>query len=482
MIILSSLLSILVPQLIAFGILSSLWAGQRPIRAHFLLKICFAVGLGFGILSCLFFLQLLFFGASRQVLASTLITVLIIVAAISFYRLKSKRNAPLREAVGEPLPGSRLRLVLSILFFAALASTTAAFIFISLKRPHGEWDAWAVYNMKARFLFRAGDNWRDLFSQPMEWASLDYPLLIPTAVAACWVLIGTETLVIPALVAMLFTLAIVGIAAYSVSALRGKTQGYLTGLVLLSTPYFITHGADQYSDIPIGFFFVATFALIALQDLVGKDDRHLLLLAGFTAGLSAWTKNEGLLFVIAILASRFAVRFPRNGLKVYLSEMRFFAPGLISILSLILYFKLTISAHSYLLLPPEGPNLIAKLTDFSRYLMTLDFLVRLGLAFGSWGVSIVPLLAFYLLLLGIGIEEKQKANVAGSLIALGVMLAGYFMIYVISPRDLEWHLSTSVDRLYSQLWPSFVFVFFLIVRTPEQALLRGRVDSQPGAV
>jgi hypothetical protein len=58
---------------------------------------------------------------------------------------------------------------------------------------------------------------------------------------------------------------------------------------------------------------------------------------------------------------------------------------------------------------------------------------------------------------------------------LGIMLAGYFMIYVISPRDLEWHILTSLDRLYSQLWPCFILTFFLIVQTPEQALSKREI-------
>jgi hypothetical protein len=379
------------------------------------------------------------------------------------------------EHTSEPSNESRFARTLAIVFFIALLSTTVILVFISLRKPHGDWDAWAVYNMKARFLFRAGEHWRDVFSKPMEWAGPDYPLLIPTALAATWTLMGKETLVVPALVAMLFTLATIGIATCAVSALRGKTQGFLAGLILMGTAFLTTHGANQYSDIPIGFFFLATLALIHLQDEFANSDCKFLVLAGLTAGLSAWTKNEGFLFLIAVLVSRFLVTVPRNGWKTYLKDVRPFAAGLLPVLLVVIYFKLTISARSYLLAPPEGPSFIAKLADIARYRTIIDFFVRLGLAFGNWPTSIVPLLAFYLLLLGIRIPEKQRATIAGSLIGLGIMLAGYFMVYVMSPRDLEWHLTTSLDRLYSQLWPSFIFIFFLIVQTPEQALAKKEI-------
>jgi hypothetical protein len=243
-------------------------------------------------------------------------------------------------------------------------------------------------------------------------------------------------------------------------------------IILLATPYLITHGADQYSDIPIGFFFLATIALLNLHDGLAKTDPGFVVLAGVTAGLSAWTKNEGFLFVIAIVVSQFVISVPRTGLKPFLREMRFFAAGLLPILLVVIYFKITISAHSGLLFSEEGPSFIAKVTDSFRYRTVLDYFVRLGLGFGNWPASVVPLLAFYLLLLGIKINERQKASIARSLIAMGIMLAGYFMIYILSPRDLEWHLSTSLNRLYSQLWPSFILVFFMLVRTPEDALAK----------
>ena len=42
-----------------------------------------------------------------------------------------------------------------------------------------------------------------------------------------------------------------------------------------------------------------------------------------------------------------------------------------------------------------------------------------------------------------------------------------------------WHLLVSLNRLFLQLYPSLLFVYFLIVRTPEEALMRK--DSQLAA-
>ena len=485
MMILNLVLSVLIPQLIAFILISAMWPRETPNRSHLLLKCCLAVGPGFGILSCVYFLQLSLFGPSRKGLAAAQIALLICALAILFYRLKSTKDVPASEPVPTVLPRSRLQLILSVLFIVAIVSATLTFVFLSLKQPHGEWDAWAVYNMKARFLFRAGDNWRDLFYEPTGWTSPDYPLLIPTAIAACWTLMGRETVVVPILVALLFTFATIGVVYRSVSHLRGKSQGLLAGLVLACTPFFIMHGANQYTDVPLGFFLLATIALLHLQDVLPERQHRFfqyrfLMLAGAMMGLSAWTKNEGVLFLAAILASRFAVFVPRNGLKVYLKQVSNVAIGLIPVLLVVIYFKATLATPNRMLFPPQGPSLVDKLLDASRYWITLDAFITQGLGFGNWAVSLTALLLFYLLLLGLGVKQNEGAGIAASLIALGIMLAGYFAAFVLSPLDVSGHIASSLNRVLLQLWPSFIFIFFLIVRTPEQALMKSEVlSAQP---
>jgi hypothetical protein len=46
----------------------------------------------------------------------------------------------------------------------------------------------------------------------------------------------------------------------------------------------------------------------------------------------------------------------------------------------------------------------------------------------------------------------------------------YLLIYMITPYDLEWHLSYSMSRLLIHIFPMFLFSFFLFVNTPETVL------------
>lgn len=73
-----------------------------------------------------------------------------------------------------------------------------------------------------------------------------------------------------------------------------------------------------------------------------------------------------------------------------------------------------------------------------------------------------------LLFLGLSYPEQYKISIYISSIVLLLMLMGYFMVYIISPHDLVWHLNTSLERLFLQLLPSAIFIFFVLLTTPEE--------------
>ncbi|HEV8483741.1 MAG TPA: glycosyltransferase family 39 protein [Blastocatellia bacterium] len=474
----SAAISILIPLLIGLLLVCLLWPNQKFTLSLFLIQASLAAAPGIGFFSCCFFLLLCFHGPSRSGLLALQLTVLVSLGAALAYRLKTKRREEAVEVSRKASGRFRFRRILGAAFLVALISAIITFIFVSLERPHGDWDAWAVHNMRARFIFRAGDQWRDVFSDLLEWSSPDYPLMIPGSIAGFWTLIGNDTVVVPAMLALLFTFATVGLLTSSLWVLRSRSQGFLAGLILLCTPLFITHGASQYLDIPFGFLCLATLTLVSLHESLPKGN-NLLLLAGASAALSAWTKNEGLLFLVAILVGRFAVIVAKRGLSVSIKQMLSFGAGLLPVFAVLIYFK-NHFAKSNAFLSPQGQSTLAKLIDPSRYLQILDASKDQILTFGAWPVSIGVLLAFYLLLMGITVDEKLRQAIGTSMIAFSIVLAGYFIIYLITPRDLAWHLLVSLNRLFLQLYPSLLFVYFLVVRSPEDALMRK--DTQLAAV
>ena len=54
----------------------------------------------------------------------------------------------------------------------------------------------------------------------------------------------------------------------------------------------------------------------------------------------------------------------------------------------------------------------------------------------------------------------------GMVSALVLMLVGYYAVWLLSPLDTAWLVSTTFDRLMIQLWPAFVVVAFSHGSTP----------------
>src|SRR5205807_5392008 len=92
------------------------------------------------------------------------------------------------------------------IFFAACAVAAAALIDHIARYPDGGNDAFIIWNLRARWLFRAGADFRSAFSpEILFWTHQDYPLLLPGLVARGFALLGHESRAVPAVAAVLFT-------------------------------------------------------------------------------------------------------------------------------------------------------------------------------------------------------------------------------------------------------------------------------------
>ncbi|MGH7830218.1 MAG: glycosyltransferase family 39 protein, partial [Candidatus Binatia bacterium] len=268
----------------------------------------------------------------------------------------------------------------------------------------------------------------------------------------------------------LFTLGAILLLTSAVSRIRGRAQGFLAGILLIGTPYFITHGISQYSDIPLAFFFLASFAAAALHDWDQNQSPKYLVLAGVMAGLAAWTKNEGLLFIAAFFLARFGVKLRRQGPRTACRELFLMGAGLLPVLAVVFYVKTQLYAPQTILETRGIPYNFGNFLDLSRYLRILFVYKKKLIEFGHWPLSLPVLLVFYGLWIGASRSRRTKAAGGSMLLTLLFMLGGYFVVFLSTPHSLGWHLRTSIDRLFLCLWPSFLLAYFLIVKTPNEAV------------
>jgi 4-amino-4-deoxy-L-arabinose transferase-like glycosyltransferase len=341
--------------------------------------------------------------------------------------------------------------------------------------PLGDWDAWALWNLRARFLFRAGEQWRQAFSP--VFTHTDYPLLVPCTNARCWCYLGTDPEWGPWLVGSLFTFATVGILATGVCRLRSRCQGLLAGLVLLGTVSFFWRGALQYADIPLAFFFLATVLLLGLYDAADQRRRGLLCLAGLTAALAAWTKNEGWLFVIAVFATRWLAAWRRAGGRQAIRQLVLSFVGAAPVLGIVVLFKTCLAGDNDLVSGQGWQRCAPRLLDTSRYWLVGKAFVTWGLHLGRAFVIVLPLC---FMLLGRGKPPSRgAAGITTAASVLLLMIAGYFGVYIVTPHDLTWHLGTSAERVLLHLWPLAILTVFLYLATPEELVGGKAAVMQP---
>jgi hypothetical protein len=351
----------------------------------------------------------------------------------------------------------------------------------------------------------------------------DYPPLLPALVAQGWLYVGKSIPLVPVSVAFLFTLASFLLMASAVTHACNATMGALACAILATSSVFLGVAMSQYADMPLAFYLLLTVAFLHRADSADTPRRGLYILAGLSAGMAALTKNEGSLFLVALGAGRLVHLLVGGDFRRKFRSLTWVLAGLAPVLLVLLLFKAYASPSD--LVAGQGKDMWHKLFSRERALLIvakvreeLDTPVTFSSSFVSLGVvRNWNLLATMLLVLPMGIDPARlrrtwtKAALALAVLGLlgdvlfmrvktggydvhrsvliGVCLlvvasgfgrrrllnastlsfistfvlvnAGYFVVYMLTPMDLRWHLTCSIERLFLHTIPLAIFIAFL---------------------
>jgi hypothetical protein len=429
----------------------------------FLFRVCLATGIGVGLSSCTFFLWLFLGGTPGKIYHACELAGF---AAAGLFGLIIVRASAKPSSNPKPMPPALggWQILLLTTFVIALGLSVFAAICAYLNNPLGDWDAWAIWNQRAHFLFLAGEQWRQAFLP--VFPHHDYPLLLPCSNARFWSYLGAEHRWVPWFLGNLFTFAAVGMLVAGVARLRSKSQGLLAGLILLGMISFLKLGTSQFADVPLAFFFLSAVLLLAIYDASERPNRGFLVLSGLAAGLAAWTKNEGLLFILALLTARCIIAWRWNCVKKTFKEIICWGAGALPLIAVILIQKAFLAGKNDIVSNQDWNASLTRISDPSRYWYITQALFVYAFRIAKPIAVVLPL---SILLLG-----PAKNRPRGTLVlpaastVISLMLAGYFMVYILTPNDLHWHLATSADRLLLHLCPSCILILFLYLATPEE--------------
>jgi hypothetical protein len=316
----------------------------------------------------------------------------------------------------------------------------------------GDWDAWAIWNLRARFLIEPTDRWKDAFVPALTWAHPNYPIHLPSSVARGWVQMGAPSVAIPIGLAVGATLAAIVAVTGSLYARAGAVAA-CTGLLLVATPAFVLLGTAQLADIWVGLFMVLAVIFLAMPPTMGS-----LASAGLAMGLAAWSKNEGLTAAVAIASSFSLVRVITGGWRRAWRDALAVAIGLLPMLVVLALFKTRLAPPSELVARAADAGAWNHWTNPARLTMVVVGMAR-GLAgWGGWPV-LGPVWCIPLVILAWpgsrAVGRNPMVYAAG--LALVMQMLVFFSVYVMTPFDPAWHLGTSWSRLILQLWPTTVW-------------------------
>lgn len=428
------------------------------------LKLSLTLPIGIGVFSLEYFCWRMISNSRATLIA---VDVVVLAASLLVWSARDRREpaaypVPIHRSAEAP----RLKKVLWICFAAAVTIAIICSVRLAQAEPQGSgWDSYAIWNLHARFLFLGGTQWRNGFNTVIPWSHPDYPLLLPASIAQFWTYVRKDAEYVPAMIGLLFMYSMVGLLFFALRKLRGDSQALLAGIVLLATPFLLEQSASQYADVPLCFFVLASVVLSVYASI--ESNPGWIAMSGMSAAFAAWTKNEGLLFFCAFALMQ-ALETVRKRNRHAIHSVFTFALGAAPVLLVLAWFKTSVAPPGDIF--SAANPFISKITDASRYWLILRWFGKELFLFSGLPLIPVVLVGYGMLL---GKRERADSHIMTSSAApLALTLAGYFAIYVITPYDLRWHLRFSLDRLFLQLWPSALFLFFMYVRTPEEWLAK----------
>lgn len=452
---------------LAFGVMvvhSLIPDCDRSVRfPWFMLILGLGWGLGCGLWSCLSYMTLRSNILSNHIFIVE-ISIIVMTSTYFVYVLNRGRSGkPNGLSETDRRDFSGLETAMSAIFILSLLIGSCLQLIQSVNNPYGQWDAWSFWNLRAGFIFAHFPDWLIAFDTNASNSNLDYPLLIPSLIFRMWTFVGSNSVVVPIGIGLLFTVSCVLVLVGGVWILNDKGTALIAGICLITAKMFMVCGADQYSDVPLAFYFLSAIVLISVGTLYSLNNFSYLVMAGIMLGLASWTKNEGIMMApVALLSGFICLVVSHRKLSIY--QACFILIGFLPVFWVVADFKMNVAPHDNAFITTGNlPRIWQQIFQFDRYVIIAKRFMLELFAFHRWGfVSLF--LIFYAVFKGFRNEASLRPFSCLTLSAISLTLAGYFAIYVITGQDLIVHLDTSLNRLIVHVFPAVLFLFFVNAR------------------
>jgi hypothetical protein len=328
----------------------------------------------------------------------------------------------------------------------------------ALRYPIMGYDGMAIWNFKAKILFREGTPWTDAFTDPFRvHYHRNYPLLFPLALTTLYRAMGVvDEHAVKALYFALF-LGMVAACHGRLVARTGKpTVGVLAALLTAGLPLwqFADHGVFSSGYADLAMTLPSFLALAELDDWWRSGERSSLARAAIFAGLCLQTKNEGLLLLAAMLGAGAlqAAAFKRHrNWRTLAALSAFAAAALVVALPSVLVTRQLPNFYDEdyvgMLRADRVSVVIARLPSvFANF-------KEIALDREAWGRFwlLYPIVAV------LGLPRRLREGNAFADAAIFMFLACVLAVFSLTTLHVDFHMKTALPRLLMQIYPFAVY-------------------------
>jgi hypothetical protein len=335
------------------------------------------------------------------------------------------------------------------------AALSGGHFLLATAAPPVESDYLLIWGVKARmFLAAAGIDWSYLEAPLNGPSHPDYPLHLPLLYDVYALVHGSWPEAWTGFPTFAFgfaaLLALRGLLADELPKLA-RAVATLILMPLLFSPFIGIGEAPLIAYATIGVLYVKRGA--------AQASRHEIITGAVFLGLAAWSKNEGLSLIGAVVLGMIVARRSRL-LPWLLPAVAINIPWLV--IHRLHGLKVDLAAGGAL------ERLTARLTDPLPIIEAL--LPRTGMPLLFWCGVVVAV--------AIGVR-RMTADDRFLAVTTAVQLLIYVGVYFMTPRELAWHIQTSWERVLRQIMPLIVLTAILPSYPVIASVLRKRNGTDP---
>ncbi len=418
---------------------------------HKMLAFAYIIGSGVsGFL--LFWIALLGLTPSR-----TWILILFFVSLIAFFSAKSWHLRPFMRNFQQRIKKNRtiskilnfhkpnyLNTIQKISLLIAIIAVLISFAIIILNTvftPLWDIDSFALWGIKSKAIFFTSLNKNAYFHRVgYGFSHLEYPLLVPLLNAGTYICVGETSQTLGKLLYIPLFISFSILLYHSALERLSSIIAFGFAAILLSSPAILQWSAVGTADIYMAIFYAMTL-FFSISYLETKNKFHFLL-AIFADVFMVFTKNEGIPIAIINIFLLFAFTFQTNLTTKQKLTMIF---SVLSVISLLIPWFLW--SEDIPRIHENYPQQITKILNPEN----LSRIPRIALAFMSQGGDFFRWGIFWFILIASLLFPAKRSAFLFVFISLFANFALYFVIFVISPWDVNYLSISALERLLLHL-------------------------------